>query len=405
MHRTPALWLVGIVLLAIALPSTAGFAVAIGAVLLVLTLGAWTRLIQRAVRVEVDLPDRLVQGEVTPMQVVVANHGRLPAPRVRVEVKLPAGRLLPSETVLELALPARSSVRREVQISAYVRGHWTPPPVKVEVSDPWGVWLRSTSAASPPPVTVLPALVPVRRVDLPAVSPLAELPDVRSLTTDPTAIVGVRPYEPGDPLRSIHWPATASTGTLVRRETERAWARDLVVVLDLDHENWDRFDDQPVEVAISTAASLLTHAILGLRQPAGLVVSLPDPSGDEAWDEVAQRRLRPAARFGVGASRGHLDAMLVHLAAVVRHRGVPLWELLHREAGVRPPGTTVAVVAGSPSDRVLDAFAATRRAGLSPILLEVGPPEQRAAGGPGRGNRRLPRFHVSTAQPVGRTRL
>jgi uncharacterized protein (DUF58 family) len=400
--RSLAFWLVGIALLAVAVPSTAGFAIAVGAVVLVLGLGLWIRLVQRGVDVDVLLPDRLVQGELVPMPVVIANRSRLPAPRIRVEVKLPQGRLLPGETVFEVMLPSRSSVRREVQVSAYVRGRWSAPPVEVQVSDPWGVWLRSAPAPPPPTVTVLPALVPVRRVDLPAVSPLAEIPDRRALTTDPTAIVGVRPYEPGDPLRSIHWPATAATGTLVRRETERAWARDLVVVLDLDQDSWDRFDDQPVEVAVSVAASLLTHAILKLRQPAGLVASLPDSSApSDRGRQAAGRWLKPTARFGLGASRSHLDAMLVHLASVTKHRGVPLSELLLREAATRPPGTTLAVVAGHPSEEVAAALAATRRVGLAPLLLEVGREEDLAAG----GTLNLPRFPVSTAQPVGSTRL
>jgi uncharacterized protein (DUF58 family) len=404
-HRALKLWLAGIIVLAIAVPSTAGLVIAFGVTALVAVLGLWTWSVRRSIRVEVDLPERLVQGEVTPMRITVANHGRLPAPRIRVEIKLPPGRLLPGDTVLELALPGRSSLQREVEISAYVRGHWSSPPVRVEVADPWGVWLRSTSAPPPPTVVVLPALVPVRRLDLPAISPLAEIPDPRSLTTDPAAIVGVRPYQPGDPLRSIHWPATAATGTLVRRETERAWARDLVVVLDLDHDSWDRFDDQPLEVAVSTAASVLTHAILTVRQPAGLVASMPDPSGDEAWSDTAERVSQPAARFQLGASRAHLDAMLVHLAAVVRHRGVPLWELLLREAGVRAPGTTLAVVTTTPDARVLDALATARRAGLAPILLEVGRHDRADAVAPPSVRRRLPRHLVSTAEPIGSTRL
>jgi uncharacterized protein (DUF58 family) len=404
-HRALKLWLAGIIVLSIVVPSTAGLLIAFGVASLVAVLGLWTWLVRRSLKVEVDLPERLVQGEVASMRVVVANHSRLPAPRVRVEIKLPPGRLLPGETVLEVSLPGRSSITREAEVSAYVRGHWSSPPVRVEVADPWGVWLRSTNAPAPPTVVVLPSLVPVRRLDLPAISPLAEVPDTRSLTTDPAAIVGVRPYEPGDPLRSIHWPATAATGVLVRRETERAWARDLVVILDLDHDTWDRFDDQPLEVAVSTAASVLTHAVLAVRQPAGLVASMPDPLGDEAWTDPANRASQPAARFQVGASRAHLDAMLVHLAAVVRHRGVPLWELLLREAGTRTPGTTLAIITATPDSRVLDAIATVRRSGLAPMLLEVSRPDADAPVRRSSARRRLPRYLVSTAEPIGSTHL
>lgn len=402
MNRTFVWWLVGLAVVAVALPTPVGFALTLGLLVLVLVTGAWTASLRRTLEVEVAIPDRLVQGEVNTMRVAVRNGSRLPAPRIRVEVKLPPGRLLPGETVLEVALPGRAGVHRDVEVTAFVRGRWHLPPTDVWVADPWGIWLRSVPPSPPPQVTVLPAIVRVRRLDLPAISPLAEVPDRRSLTTDPTAIVGVRPYEPGDPLRTIHWPATAASGTLVRRETERAWARDLIVVLDLDHARWDRFDDQPVEVAISTAASLLTHAILGLRQPAGLVASVPEDGAEGVPEDPAGRRLRPAARFRIGASRSHLDAMLVHLASVTRHRGVAITELVLREAQLRAPGTTVAVVTGPPSPDLLEALATARRAGLAPVLLEVG--ERTSADAALRAGR-LPRFLVSTARPVGRTEL
>ena len=405
MNRTLTYWLLGLLVVAIAVPTTAGFLIAVGLAGLVVVLGIWTWLAHRGVAVEVDIPDRLVQGELTTMVVTVSNHSHLPAPRVRVEVRLPEGRLLPGETVLELVLPGRSKVRRDVEVTAYVRGQWSPPPVRVAVSDPWGLWLRTSEAPGAPTVVVLPALVPVRRADLPAVSPLAEVPDRRALTTDPTAIVGVRPYRPGDPLRTIHWPATAASGVLVRRETERAWARDLVVVLDLNHDAWDRFDDKPVEIAISTAASLLANAILHLRQPAGLVVSLPDRTGSHGEGDRPPGPMHPAARFRVGASRGHLDAMLVHLAAVQRHRGAPLAELLLREAATRQPGTTLAVVGPAANDEVLAAVAAARRSGLAPMLLEVGAPQATTSVAGVPTGRRLPRFAVSTQQPIGSTQL
>ena len=393
----------GLLALAVAVPSTAGFAIALGVAALLGGSRVWLGLVRRGVEVDVSLPARMVQGEETPMTVTVTNRSRLPAPRIRVEVTLPTGRLLPGESILEVALPPRASVRHEIDVTAYVRGRWQPPPVNLEVGDPWGVWLLPATAPGAAPVTVLPAIVPVRHVDLPAVSHLAELPDLRSLTTDPTAIVGVRPYQPGDPLRSIHWPATAATGTLVRRENERAWARELVVLLDLDARRWDRYDQQPVEVAISVAASLLTHATLTLRQPAALVVSLPGGSAPAADDPAlpSERTAWPAARFGVGASRSHLDAMLVHLAGVVRHRGAAIEELLQREAAIRPPGTTLAVITTQQDARLREALSMARRAGLAPLLLEVGTPDALHSSGP----TWAPRFPVSTADPIGSTRL
>jgi uncharacterized protein (DUF58 family) len=380
-----------LLLLALVLPSTVAKGVLLGLAVLLVVLAVWVAALRQAVEVAVELPDRIVHGDGTELTVVVSNTSRLPAPRIRIEVSLPGGGFTPSEAVFEAALPGRSTVRLTSPLTAFGRGHWQVRGVTALVGDGWGVHQRQATFPPPPATIVLPKLVPVRRLELPAVAPLAELPDRRSLTTDPMAIVGVRPYQPGDPLRSIHWPATAAVGTLVRRETERAWARDLLVVLDLDRHGWERDDHHSFEVAVTVAASLLVDAVLTQRQPAGLVASLP-PDGVGRGDGTKggagpERRadgstMPSAARFRIGGSRTHLDAMLVHLAGVQRHPGTPLPELLTRHVRLQQPGTTVAVLTGRLTGRddgdLPGALRGLRRSGITPVLVQVARPHSLA---------------------------
>jgi uncharacterized protein (DUF58 family) len=353
--------------LALLLPGVAAKAVALGLVALLAVLAGWMAVLRRAVDVRLTLPERLVHGEEVDLAVTVVNPSRLPAPRVRVEVTLPGWGFTPSEAVFEVALPPRRSVTLTTPVAGYGRGHWQARTITARLTDPWGLYVREASFPPPPPTIVLPRLVPVRRLELPAVAPLAELPDRRALSTDPMAIVGVRPYTPGDPLRSIHWPATAASGTLVRRETERAWARDLLVVLDLDDRGWDVDDRHSFEVAVTTVASLLADAVLTQRQPVGLLASRPaDPA--------------VAARFRVAGSRSHLDTLLVHLAAAQRHPGLTLAELLRRHVRTHQPGTTVAVVTGRIGTELAGPLRSLRGAGLAPVLLQVAHPRVLAEG-------------------------
>jgi uncharacterized protein (DUF58 family) len=360
--------------LVLVLPGVAAKAVALGLVALIAVLAAWTAVVRRGTDVQLTLPARVVHGEEVDLAVTVVNRSRLPAPRVRVEVTLPGWGFTPSEAVFEVALPPRRSVTLTTPVAGYGRGHWQARSIVARLTDPWGLHIREVSYPPPPPTIVLPRIVPVRRLELPAVAPLAELPDRRALSTDPMAIVGVRPYTPGDPLRSIHWPATAASGTLVRRETERAWARDLLVVLDLDERGWERDDHHSFEVAVTTAASLLVDAVLTQRQPAGLVVSRPGhPDGPAASDPSA-------ARFRVAGSRSHLDALLVHLAAAQRHAGIALADLLRRDVRTHQPGTTVAVLTGRTDDTLAGPLRSLRGAGLAPVVLQVAHPRVLAAG-------------------------
>lgn len=379
--------------LALVLPSTLGWGLAIGLTLLSVGATVWAAVLRRRVDVEIVLPGRLIRGEDGELTVVVTNRSRLPATRVRVEVQLPQGGLTPSEVFFEFAVPGRSVVRRSTPITAFNRGRWQPLPLPVRLGDPFGI--HEVETRRPPvaaPVIVLPVVLPVRRIQLPAASPLAEVPDRRSLLTDPTAIVGIRPYEPGDPLRAIHWPATAATGTLVRRETERAWARDLLVVVDLDHDGWERHDQAP-EVGIIVAASLLADAILRLRQPAGLLTSWADVPGEEP---------RPA-RFSITGARPHLDAMLTHLAVARLHPGLPLADLVGRDVRRHQPGTTVAVITGRPGAELAGALRQLRRRGLSPVVIQVGRGDLLAAAVPATGG--APRLTVPSDVPLTKLTL
>ena len=363
----------GLLVLAAFLPTTGGLTLAVGTLVFAAVLAGWTALIRRGITVQVTIPTRLVHGEEAELAVTISNRSRLPTGRIRVRVTAPPGGFHPHESVFEVALAGRAARRLTVDVRAYGRGRWPLEAPQVRVSDPWGLHVLTATGPTPPPVVVLPAIVPIERIELPAVSPVVEVPDQRSLLSDPSAIVGVRPYEPGDPLRSIHWPATAASGTLVRRETERAWARDLVVVLDLSMPAWPHGTPRPVEAEVTVAASLLVDAILHQRQPAGLVTSLPSPDVVVRGSAPVPAAPHPA-RFRVGHSRRHLDAMLVHLATSRHHAAMPLADLVRREVRGQQPGTTVAVITGEVTDALVDAMGALRRTGITPAVIHVAEP-------------------------------
>jgi uncharacterized protein (DUF58 family) len=357
-----------LIVVGLLLPTALAAASAAIGVALLVVVHAWGQALARGVEVEVEVAERWVTHETGDIVVHVANRSRWPAPRVRVELRLGSGGLAPPHHVFELSLPPRRARSFELQVEAQTRGRWRTPPVTVRLGDPWGLLEIAGRPTSLPELIVLPTVVPVRRLRVPNAAPVPEIADSTSLLDDPLAIVGVRAYEPGDPLRSIHWPATAASGELVRREVERAQAREVLVVLDVDDRSW-RGGGRPFEAAVTVAASVLVDAIRH-RRPAGLLVSQP---GEEPTAAAT------VARFRIGGGRRHLDAMLAHLAGVQRHHGVDLETLLTSHAPREQPGTTVVMVTGR-----LDPAAATRalklRArGLTAMVVEVRDPATGAA--------------------------
>ena len=91
----------------------------------------------------------------------------------------------------------------------------------------------------------------------------------------------MRPYVPGDSARRIHWTASAHQGSLLVRRLEFGVGRDTVVLLDLTRRGLGSSRTNLVELAITTAASILYHVITveglraGLGCPASLCLPVP----------------------------------------------------------------------------------------------------------------------------------
>ncbi|MFO0822492.1 MAG: DUF58 domain-containing protein [Gemmataceae bacterium] len=81
---------------------------------------------------------------------------------------------------------------------------------------------------------------------------------LRRVTTDQAEVRGVRPYRPGEPIRSVHWRSTARRRELMVREYDMAPSLDLVLVV----EPWLPANPTPqqreqLELALSLAASIV----------------------------------------------------------------------------------------------------------------------------------------------------
>jgi uncharacterized protein (DUF58 family) len=82
---------------------------------------------------------------------------------------------------------------------------------------------------------------------------------------DPSLYGGVRPFQPGDSLRQVHWRATARLGRPVSRRFEPARGREAVIAIDvqtLPGAHWEMtWDESAFEGLCTTAASLARHLL------------------------------------------------------------------------------------------------------------------------------------------------
>lgn len=215
----------------------------VGALLPVLTT--------RGVAVDIDAPSDAVRSRPVRMGIRVTGRGR----GLRLDIR--------GVGVDPVALDA--PVTGSVEAVPPRRGIVSQLVVLVTAAGPLGLVTRRSVIQVPldPPMAVGPLPADVR-VQLPAVAGSVADEAAVVIGDDPELTRSARKYVVGDPLRLVHWPATARTGDLMVRELEAPATQRLAVVVDLQGT-----DEEAVEDAASRAAGV---AIAALRS--GIPVTL-----------------------------------------------------------------------------------------------------------------------------------
>ncbi|MFB6114285.1 MAG: DUF58 domain-containing protein [Halodesulfurarchaeum sp.] len=102
--------------------------------------------------------------------------------------------------------------RLEYDLELNTRGRHTVGPATVTAYDPFKLWKRTFTSGGTQTVTVFPRVDPIRPTGT-VVKQYVEQ------SRDRSAFDGIRPYQPGDPLRDVNWKATAKRqGSLIVTE-------------------------------------------------------------------------------------------------------------------------------------------------------------------------------------------
>jgi uncharacterized protein (DUF58 family) len=221
--------------------------VATGVVSLVLPLVAL-----RGIVPTLEVPRDATVGQ--PLRVGLTVAGRARDLRVSVPALglQPVAVDAPATGVVE-AVPARRRVVRSACVDLVAAG-------------PLGLWVarRHHTVGLARPLEVGPRPVAVELTAAPVAGDADQVDDgCRGDGSDAEMVRGARAYVAGDPLRLVHWPATARAGNLMVRELESPGRAPLTIVVDL------RGPEDEAEAAAGRAAGL---AIAALR--AGVPVSL-----------------------------------------------------------------------------------------------------------------------------------
>lgn len=147
------------------------------------------------------------------------------------------------------------------------RGVFTLGPWELRTGDPLGLFRVTIDLPESRSILVYPRAMVLPDLRLPrGDAPGAARTNRRTLSTTTTAAT-VRPYVPGDPLRSIHWRQTARQGDFMVRQFDVEPSGDLWIALDLDQSvQAGEGAESTLEYAITLTASLATQMLAENRR-------------------------------------------------------------------------------------------------------------------------------------------
>jgi uncharacterized protein (DUF58 family) len=171
----------------------------------------------------------------------------------------------------------------------------------------------------------------------PQSAPLAQVRAKQSLYTDPTLFAGVRPFETGDSLRSIHWRASAHENALQTKRYEPALSRQQVLVLDVqtvEGPYWMLDYDEDLFEELCVAALSVARLLISQDASCGLAAA--------GYSRTTQRFVYLPPR----GDRAQIERIGDVLARMTSESSAPLTSLLAYLPHRVPKGTTLTILTG-----------------------------------------------------------
>jgi uncharacterized protein (DUF58 family) len=310
-------------------------------VLLRVVTERWPRRVLEALAYERAVnPQKTVVGDEVELRLSLWNRTRLPIAWAIAHDTL--GEHLatsPHGTVASVAAPLRpfERVTRRVRVRPLRRGVHEIGPVRLGVAEHFGTQLpRLDKPVAPQTVIARPLMAPVYGAS-PQTAPLAQVRARKSLFTDPTLFAGVRPYQPGDTVRSIHWRATARRTELQTKRFEPALSRQQILLFDvqtIEGPYWMLDYDEDLFEELCVAALSVARSLISEDSSVGFAAA--------GFSGTTQRFIYLPPR----ADRAQIGRIGDVLARMTPESSAPLVSLLAWLPHRVPKGTTITVLSG-----------------------------------------------------------
>jgi len=324
----------------------------------------WSRLCLKGVTCERRLSElRVFPGDEALLTLRVVNRKILPLPWIEVRDEMPARLADPTTGPVDPAEPAGNAARPTVlgspveaaerpgfvalsrstplpwysaatfthRLNCSTRGYYPLGPLSVTSGDIFGIHPRSRTQSEIDHLIVYPRTYELAELGIPSLFHLGDTQSEVPVFDDPSRLMGIREYAPGDNPRRIHWKVSARSSALQVKLFE--FTTDLKVTIFLALDSFANQSEDDLELGISTAASVARHLLeRDVQTGFSANTRLADTGG--------------SACIAAGTGTAHLTIILEALAKTTADPDGSFIDFFERERGELGFGGTLVFVAG-----------------------------------------------------------
>lgn len=229
------------------------------------------------------------EGEEAEMIEVIRNDRPLFIPWLRAESRISPHLRLGKQENLAVSgeryhksiftLRPFQQITRRHRVRLLKRGAYDVGNVALTLGDLLGMGGKGVDLHTPAEILVYPKLLNERDLPLPVSRLQGDLIVRRHYVADPFLVNGIRDYRFGDPIRDIHWPASARMNALQVKTHDYTADTKLLAVINaqMSENQWGDlmdYEQDMIERAISIAATVCLRVLSG-GVAAGFAANMP----------------------------------------------------------------------------------------------------------------------------------
>ena len=318
--------------------------------------------------------ERVFEGEQVELVEVLSNDKPVPVPWVRVESRISGDLRFRRQENMGLSmdrfhkslffLGAFSRITRRHEITCLRRGWYDCSLVSVVAGDLFGIAHDRADVQGDAKLFVYPAVLKPEELPETALKWQGDVTVKRWILPDPLLVTGIRDYRSGDPLKDVHWGATARTGSLQVKQRDYTVSPRALLVLNCQISERLMGAMEPADVDYLEGGVRICATLAAWCVRSGVEVGFL--TNGESRLESVDLRIPPRC------SEAQLDRILEALAVLKIRMTLDLHVLLDRELEAGISGLDILIVSAYWSAVLEERARKLRQMGNSVTWLKIG---------------------------------